>query len=113
MTRYRFQIDFGRSHQPREGGVSRRTPSPHVSKIFTPVSEKSNQAAHWIAVRFKWATNLFHWQYAHRFGKSILRLVELSNGSQVIIASAGQVLFGENVFQNDSNTELLSLLGQT
>jgi len=43
----------------------------------------------------------------------MLRLVEFGDGFEVISASAGQVLLGLNILQNDFDTELLSLLGQT
>src|SRR5207302_9083436 len=49
---------------------------------------------------------------AHRFGEAILRLVEFGDGLEEISASAGQILLSEDVFQNDTDAELLSLLGQ-
>ncbi len=44
--------------------------------------------------------------------KSILRFVKFGNGQQIIGASAGQTLFGKDIFQNNRNGELLPLPGQ-
>ena len=39
-------------------------------------------------------------------------LVEFGDGEEVVVAGAGQVLLGEDVFEDNPNRELLSLLGK-